>query len=48
LQIRRLLQQGGQIALGIHLPEDAERLGARLRELGFAYSLQQERVYRQR
>jgi hypothetical protein len=48
LQIRRLLQQGGQIALGFHLPEDAEKLGARLRELGFAYSIQKERVYRRR
>jgi hypothetical protein len=48
LQIRRLLQQGGQIALGLHLPDDAERLGSRLRELGFSYSTQQERVYRPR
>ncbi len=48
LQIRRLLQQGGQIALGLHLPEDAERVGARLRELGLAYSTENERVYRPR
>ena len=48
LQIRHLIQQGTGIALGIHLPEDAERLGAQLRELGFAYDIQKERVYRRR
>ena len=48
LQIRHLLQQGGQIALGILLPEDAERMGVRLRELGLSYSIMKERVYRPR
>jgi len=46
LQIRRLLQQGGQIAFGVLLPEDAERVGTRLRELGLSYSTPKMRVYR--
>jgi hypothetical protein len=48
LQLRRFLQEGGPVALGIMLPEEAERRGARLRELGFSYSLTQEQVYRRR
>jgi len=46
LQIRKILQQGGRVALGFHLPEDAERLGARLRELGFLYSVEKSPLYR--
>ena len=48
LQLRRRLQEGGPVALGIMLPEEAEKIGARLRELGLSYSLTKERVYRQR
>ena len=48
LQIRQLLIEGGRVALGIMPPEDAESLGARLRDLGFSYSLTQERVCRAR
>ncbi len=46
LQIRRLLQKGGPVAFGIMLPEEAEKVAARLRELGLSYSLTEERVYR--
>lgn len=48
LKIRELIQRGGESGFGILLPDEAERLGVRLREMGFSYSLQKERVYRPR
>lgn len=48
LKIRGRLQRGGESIFGGLLPDEAERLGVRLREMGFSYSLQKERVYRPR
>jgi hypothetical protein len=46
LQIRQLLQRGGSVAFGLLLPEDVDRIGARLQELGLLYSIEKQRVYR--
>lgn len=46
LEIRYLLQQGNQVVLGIMLPEHAEKLSGRLRELGFSFSIVNVRAYR--
>lgn len=47
LQIRELLQKGDRISFGLLLPQDADKIGVRLQELGFSYNLRKEKVYRQ-